>query len=287
MASNAKKVKKRQSGKKADETSKKGGKPGELTRFQKIVIVAFIAIFAFSTLASALASVVSTTTEEESTEETDETTVDDIDAEYADIVASLEAKLEEDPENMAAMLALGRYYLSWGSSVSDVASTDDETTYATELIDTAISYYDQYLALEDSAAARVNRAICEYYKEDLDAAVADLTEVTTTWPEFALAWAYLGMIYEEQELTDEALEAYEQAIELDPSDEYGAYSFAYYRMYLLELTLEEEEDEDTEDETTDTDETTEDTEETTDETDATEDDTESEDTESDESTEGE
>ena len=277
MASNAKKDKKKQSGKRDDETSKKAGKPGELTRLQKGVIIAFIVIFAFSTLASALASVISTNQEEESTEETDETAVDDIDAEYEDIVASLEAKLEEDPENKAAMLALGRYYLSWGSAVSDIASTDDETTYATELIDTAIGYYDQYLALEDSAAARVSRAICEYYKEDLDAAVADLTEVTTNWPEFALAWAYLGMIYEEQELTDEALAAYEQAIELDPSDEYGAYSFAYYRMYLLELTLEEDEDEETEDESTD-----ETTEETTDETDATED-TE----ESDESTEEE
>lgn len=240
MASNAKKDK-RQSGKRDKGASKKG-KPGELTRLQKIVIVAFIVIFAFSTLAGALASVVQTEQAEESSEESEETTVEDVDGTYEDIVASLESKVEEDPEDEASLLALGRYYLSWGADVSSIASTDDETTHANELFDKAMSYYDQYIALEDSPAARVDRALCEYYKGDTDAAVTALTEVTTSSPDYPLAWAYLGMLYEEQELTDEALAAYEQAVELDPSNEYGAYSYAQQRIYAIQSAESEDED---------------------------------------------
>ena len=102
MASNAKKDRK-QSSKKGDEAAKKR-KPGELSRFQKIVIVAFIVIFALSTLAGALASVMQTQTAEDASEESQETTVETVDGNYEGIVQDLESKVAENPEDKASLL---------------------------------------------------------------------------------------------------------------------------------------------------------------------------------------
>lgn len=250
MASNAKKDKK-QSGKKGDEAAEKR-KPGELSRFQKIVIVAFIVIFALSTLAGALASVVQTQTSEESSEETQETSVETIDGNYEGIVADLESKVAENAEDKASLLSLGRYCFSWGANVSAHAATDEETAHANELFDKAIGYYDQYLALEDSPAARVDRALCQYYKGDAEAAATELTEVTTNSPDYAPGWANLGMLYESQGLNDDARAAYEKASELDPDNEYGAYSYAQQRISAMdEAEQSAEEGSETDDATTD------------------------------------
>ncbi len=245
MASNAKKDRK-QSSKKGDEAAKKR-KPGELSRFQKIVIVAFIVIFALSTLAGALASVVQTQTAEDASGESQETTVETVDGNYEGIVQDLESKVAENPEDKASLLSLGRYCFSWGANVSSLATTDEETSHANELFDKAIGYYDQYLELEDSPAARVDRALCQYYKGDAEAAATELTEVTTNSPDYAPAWANLGMLYETQGLTDEARAAYEKAAELDPSDEYGAYSYAQQRISALDEAAESAEEDSADD----------------------------------------
>ena len=234
-------------------------RPGELTRFQKMVIVLFVAVFALSTLASALASVFGTTTstDDSTTEDTSsEYTVEAMDERYSDLVADLEAQLEEDPDDAATLLALGRYYASWGMYVSALASTDDETTHASELFDQAIAYYDAYIELEDSNAARVDRAMCLYYQGDTSAAISALEEITEASPDYALAWANLGMLYEEEGSTDAAIAAYELAVENDPDDEYGAKSYAEERLAELEEEAEEEEESDDEDSDTSTDDMT-------------------------------
>ena len=214
-------------------------KPGELSRFQKIVIVVFIVIFALSTLAGALASVVQTQNAEDASSESQETTVADVDADYEAIVSELESKVAENAEDKASLLALGSYYSQWGSRVSSLASTDDETTHANELYDKAIGYYDQYLALEDSPAARVNRALCLYYKGDSDGALSGLQEVTTASPDYAPGWANLGMLYEILGQTDDARAAYEQAEQADPDDEYGAKTYAEQRISSLDQAAED------------------------------------------------
>lgn len=230
-------------------------RPGELSRFQKAVIVLFVAVFALSTLASALASVFGTTSTDDSssTDTSTEYTVEAMDERYSDLVADLEAQLEEDPDDAATLLALGRYYSSWGASVSSLATVDEETSHANELFDRAIGYYDQYLEIEDSNAARVDRALCLYYQGDTTAAISGLEEITVASPDYALAWANLGMLYEVEGSTDEAIAAYEQAVETDPDDEYGAKSYAEERLSALEEDNEEEaSDEETSDESADT-----------------------------------
>ena len=207
-------------------TKKRERRPGELSTFQKVVIVLFIAVFALSTLAGALASVFQSS-------QTVEYNVDYVDSQYTDYVADLESQLEEDPENAETLLATARACSSWGTSVMMLAATDDEASHGTELVQRAIGYYDRYLALDNASDARVERAMCEYYLGDAETATADLEAVTTDDPEYAPAWYDLGLLYEGQGLTDEARAAYQTAVELDPDDEQGVGTNAQSRIDAL------------------------------------------------------
>ena len=217
----------KRAGQQADEKNvKKARKPGELSTFQKVVVVLFIVVFALSTLAGALASVFQSS-------QTVEYNVDYVDSQYTDYVADLESKLEDDPENAETLLATARACSSWGSSVLMLATTDEESSHGTELMQRAIDYYDRYLALDNASDARTERAMCEYYLGDTEAATADLEAVTTDDPEYAPAWYDLGTLYEGQGLSDEALAAYQKAVELDPDDEQGVGTNAQSRIDAL------------------------------------------------------
>ena len=227
-------------GQKADEKNvKKTRKPGELSTFQKVVIVLFIVVFALSTLAGALASVFQSS-------QTVEYNVDYVDSQYTDYVADLESQLESDPENAETLLATARACSSWGSSVMMLAADDEEATHGTELMQRAVDYYDRYLEFENASDARTERAMCEYYLGDTETATADLEAVTTDDPEYAPAWYDLGLLYEGQGMSDEALAAYQKAVELDPDDEQGVGSNAQSR--IDELTGESDEAEKTDEE---------------------------------------
>lgn len=222
---------------------KRSGAKGDsrLSKGQKVVVIIFIVIFALSTLAGALAAVAPSQSSSDSADQTaeDTTTVASVDEQYEGFVSDLEAKLAENAGDRATLLSLGRYCTTWASGVKDAATTDEETAHANELFDKAIGYYDQYLALEDSNAVRVSRALCQYYKGDVDAARAALEELTASAADYAPAWANLGMIYEEQGDTEAALAAYEKAVEADPDDEYGAKTYAQQRISSLESASEE------------------------------------------------
>ena len=221
---------------------KRERKPGELSTFQKVVIVAFVVVFALSTLAGALASVFQSTQQESV-----EYNVKYVDSQYSDLVADLEATLEETPDDTSALLQVARYCSSWGSTVGVLAQTDEESAHGEELLQRAIGYYDRYLELESTAEASSERALCEYYLGDSEAATADLEAVTQSWPEYAPAWADLGMLYEAADRTDDAIAAYERAIELDPDDEQGAKSYAEGRLESLQGSDAAEDDASAED----------------------------------------
>lgn len=220
----------------AAKPKKRTRKPGELSMFQRVVIILFIVVFALSTLAGALASVFQSS-------QTVEYNVDYVDSQYSDYVADLESQLEDDPENTETLLATARACSSWGTSVAMLAATDDERSHGTELIERAIGYYDRYLELDNASDARSERAMCEYYLGDAETAVADLEAVTTDDPDYAPAWSSLGSLYEAQGQTDQAIAAYQKAVELDPDDEQGVGSSAQSRLDALTGTDETDEGE--------------------------------------------
>lgn len=208
--------------------AQKQRKPGELSRFQKVVIIIFIVIFAGSTLAGALASVV-----QSQNSQNQELTVETMDESYEGTVADLEAKVAGNPDDTDSLLSLAQNCSSWGTSVLMLATTDDEVTHGNELLEKAVGYYDDYLEHEDSSSVRVSRALCLYYQGKTDEAATALEEVTTDYPDYAPGWYSLGALYEGQGKTDEAKAAYEKAVELDPDDEEGVKSSAESRLEAL------------------------------------------------------
>lgn len=224
-------------GQAGSQQAKKTRRPGELSRFQKIVVVIFIVVFALSTLAGALASVF------QSQNQSVEYNVDYIDSQFEGTVADLENTVSQNPEDSASLLQLANDYYSWGTYVSALATTDDETSHGLDLFSKAVDAYDRYLALagddtssDDVNGSRVSRAMCLYYQGETSDALSALEELTQSSEDFsyAPAWADLGLLYEREGSTDEAIAAYQRAIECDPDDEAGAKSYAEGRLEALQ-----------------------------------------------------
>ncbi len=171
----------------------------------------------------------------DSSEDTsEETGVAAVDKRYASVVSSLESKLESDPNNLAALLNLGNDYMSWAYSAKLSATTDEEKAHVSDLWAKSIAYFDRYLAINDTEAAKVNRALCQFYSGDLSAATAALEALTQASPNYGPAWANLGLVYESANETDKAKSAYEKAAEVDADDEYGAKTYANARISSIE-----------------------------------------------------
>ena len=148
-------------------------------------------------------------------------------------MSSLESKLANDPNNLATLLNLGRDYMQWGYQVVYSGTTDADTTHGNDLLDKAISYFDQYLALNDSNSVKVDSALCLLYKGDTSGAISALQQITTDSPDYGPAWANLGLAYEISGDSTSALSAYQQAETTDADDEYGAKSYAEKRIAAI------------------------------------------------------
>jgi tetratricopeptide (TPR) repeat protein len=249
-----KKGKRRSKAKATKAKTTKGGKSPldkqeSKSRLMKIAVIVFAVIMALSMMLPSLASIFTSDSASDAASQADSTgsdaaatttqttSVATIDAAYSSEVEDLKARLEEDENDLAALLNLGNDYLQWAYTASMFASTDEETAHVDELYDLSIEYYDRYLALNDSNAAAVDRALALYYKGDVDGAIAYLEERSQgAGAEYGPVWANLGMMYESQGDTDAAESAYNKAMETDPDDEYGAYTYASERLASLNGT---------------------------------------------------
>jgi cytochrome c-type biogenesis protein CcmH/NrfG len=243
---------------KAEAQIKAKEKPEGLSIGAKIVIVIFALLMVVSLLLPSLSAVFSSiqsstesseqssSTDSDSDSSTDSSDSDSdssddsssasssADEKYSPLVESLEAKYAEDSTNLATLLNLGKNYMSWGVTVTYSGTTDSDTSHANELLTNAVKYFDEYLALKDSSAVKVDRALCLYYEEDTSGALSALQALTEEAPDYGPGWANLGMLYEVSGDTDKATEAYNKAIETDPDDEYGSKTYAENRISSIE-----------------------------------------------------
>lgn len=237
---------------KEDELSKAEQKRERQKKLAAIGIGAFAVIMALSMMLPSLSYIFGSNTdqaaeeqaaqeqaakqeeqEDEAEEQESVAGIDTVDANYAAVVDPLEAKLAENSEDLATILNLGNDYMAWASEASMYATDDEGSAHVTDLYDKAIGYFDQYLEINDSAVVKSNRAMCYLYKGDADAALKQLQDVTSETPDYGPAWVNIGIINEYQGNTDAAKEAYQQAVEADPNDEYGAKSQADRRLASL------------------------------------------------------
>ena len=219
----------------------------------KALIVVFAVLMALSLMLPSLSSIFSSSSSSssssEQTTDADSDTSSDSDSSETDYVAkadekygarvaTLEEKYASDPVNLATLLNLGKDYMTWGAYVRYFGSTDADTSHANELLSTAVKYYDEYLAIKDSDAVRVDKALCAYYQEDGTSALQQLKELTESSPDYGPAWANLGLVYEASGDDDSAKAAYAKAQETDPNDEYGAKTYATQRLASMESSDE-------------------------------------------------
>ncbi len=243
-------------GKKGKKQQWRPGQPVSLP--VKIVLILFIILMALSMMLPSLSLIFSSssssqdqqqeqssdssTSSDSSSDSSDDNSVDAIDARYQALVDEQQKKLDSDSSNLAALLNMGEDYMKWGaalqsasssttsssssdSSSSDSSSTDD-TAHATDIFNQAIATFDKYLALNDSSAVKLEKAMCQYYAGDTDSAIATLEALTQSDSNYGPAWARLGILYQAKGDTDSAKNAYNKAIAVEPDDEYGSKTLA-------------------------------------------------------------
>ena len=256
----SKKTNKKQVGAKAKrakgtaEARAKSAKPKDgMSLGAKVALTVFAVLMALSMMLPSIAAIIGTSSSQDSSSQSqsadsgssadssdsgsssDSTdAVAQADEKYQPLVDALQTKLSSDSQNLATLLNLGKDYMAWGVTVRYSGSTDASTSHANELLEKAISYYDQYLALKDSGAVRVDRALCQYYEEEASEATAALEQLTQDMPDYGPAWANLGMLYESAGNSDQAREAYQKAQEADADDEYGAKTYATQRISAMD-----------------------------------------------------
>lgn len=241
------------SGSKSTSTSK-------LSTPAKVIIIVFAVLMAFAMMFPSLASIVASNNQEQSdSSQTDSSTTDSSSSDstdstdsssdasmdgipenlqstaktYVSEVNSLESKLNDDPNNLAALINVADDYMNWGYASLQASTTDDEKSYSNGLLQKAMDYYDRYLALHDSNTAKVDRALCQYYMGDTAGGTAALEQIAADAPDFGPVWANLGMVYEQAGETDKAMDAYQKAVDADPNNEYGARTYANQRLAAL------------------------------------------------------
>ena len=228
--------------------------------FMKIVIIIFAVILVLSLCLpffSSCSATPSTTQDDgaQSDSSTEASTVAEIQAQYASLIESLEGKLADDPDNLTHLASLGNNYMDEGvgmKSASDAA--DNEETIA-EVFSKAVGYYDDYLeaaaagdADADSVSAvTVDRAVCLFYSGEEDQAIADLSSFLEETDDYVMGWYNLGAFYSQQGDNDQAKEAFNKVIELDPDNESGIVSYAQLQLAIIEASEEAAAEEETDD----------------------------------------
>lgn len=243
-------------------------KPDRRRIVMTVVVIVFAVLMAVSLMLPSLAQVFSSNTERQRAEEEaaaaaaaaaqgsgssastsyDLSSVDGIMQAYSTSIAEQEAKVAEDPENLAHLLNCGQVYMTCGYNAAQYVTSDSDGEKVISCFKSAENYFDQYLALKDSSAVKVNHGLCELYQGNVyialnnqDAAlthvqqaITELKQVTSDDPDYGPGWANLGLAYEAIGDNESAVAAYGKAQQADPNDEYGSRSFATTRISQIE-----------------------------------------------------
>lgn len=208
-------------------------KKGGLSTPAKVLIVVFAVLMALSLMLPSLAAVFNVATGNTQGDQTitAEDLVNAVNEQYSSQVEDLQSQLADDPDNDDLRKQLADAEMGWAAALSYYGTTDQETLDAYDHAKAARDDYDAYLKDNpDDDEVLTSRAMSSYYAGDTDEAVSELEQITSSSPDYAPAWANLGMLYEVKGETEKATEAYQTAVEKDPDDEAGAKSYAQGRL---------------------------------------------------------
>lgn len=160
------------------------------------------------------------------------TSVAEIDEAYAATTADLEGRLANG-ENKTVLVTLANDYVNWANAAGTYATTDEEKLHVSDLYESAVGYFDRYLAIDDDDDVAARRALAEYYAGNVAEAAEYLEERLGTNGTHAPSWVYLGMFREAQGNTEAAMMAYLKASEVDPENNYGLRDYITGRIAAL------------------------------------------------------
>lgn len=213
------------------------------SRWMAVVIIILAVLMVLSVLLPSLSSIFGTGTTDTSaasdTSEASTESMETVDATYGSEVSDLQTRLDNasnDNERFAPLLNLGDTYLEWASAASPYATDETGQQHVQELYGLAQSTYEEYLALHESSDIRTRVALCQFYAGDVDGAISALESfvATDTGNNYGPAWAYLGMMYQQNGDTEAAKRAYTEATRADADDSYGAKSYATQQLANLQ-----------------------------------------------------
>lgn len=160
----------------------------------------------------------------------------DVKDEFSVLIDRYEARLKKDDHDLAALLNLGNAYFARGQAARGKVQSDSDKQNVAQCFAKAQSYFDAYLALKDSKAVRVNKAMCTFYQGDASSAQQQIQSILDQG-DYAPAWVNLGIIYESQGNKSEAKSSFQKAKDADSHNEYGIATLA--NTHLMRLKQEE------------------------------------------------
>lgn len=146
-----------------------------------------------------------------------------IDAQYGPTVQSLTSQLQSDPTSYTALVALGNTYFDWAAQTQQASQNNTSTAGADlPLWNSAKDAYARAVAVKPGESpVVVDYAIASFYTGDTDGAVKLAEQVTKDDADFPPAWFNLGIFYSALQRNDDAVEAFEKYLELDPKGTQG------------------------------------------------------------------
>lgn len=157
---------------------------------------------------------------------------------YQPKIDELQKKVASNPSSADDRLDLADTTYRYGQYAMQLAATDEETNQAKNIMKEAAEEYTAYLSLVRSLEtyeeknAVVSRALCNLYIENDNVAVQQLQDLLKE-TNFAPAWQALGMIYESGGKNNQAIDAYQKAIESPQDPQQDVTSYCQSRINAL------------------------------------------------------
>lgn len=229
---------------------KSTNKSERTTPFMKVVIVVFAAILVITLMLPSLSALFAPAKEESAQKQSEETSqsaeaenqtpqsAQDVDNVFRPAADALKKRLEEKPDNVALLNDLSSLYFNWGIQLMPFAKDQATLGHMQQVFSTAAETYDKLLGISPSDTVTVDKNLSLFYAGKSDEALKGLEELTKKSPDFASAWANLGMVYETEGRADDAKSAYKKAIEVNKEDNSRVKLYAESRLEALEKSNE-------------------------------------------------
>ncbi|MCR3922547.1 MAG: tetratricopeptide repeat protein, partial [Firmicutes bacterium] len=153
-------------------------------------------------------------------------------------ITQYQALLEEDPEDVTALMQLGHAYYDLGQIYSSLNNAEDSQANFAQ----ALEPYGKVLELTpDDVNVRVDRAVAAYLSRNNEVAQEEFEAAIKVDPAHAKArFNYGFFLYSALDKPQEALQQWQEVVELDPADEADVVATARTLIDMVEEELAEQ-----------------------------------------------